>query len=353
MKAKIWRNRKLFGRRVIKTALAVFLTSLICQWIGWPPVFAVITAIVTIEPTAAASIKKGIVRFPASAIGSAFAVLFIFLFENSPLTYALAAFFTIITCYRLKLHAGLLVATLTSVAMIEVIDTNLFISFFTRLGTTTIGLLVSTLVNMFVFPPNYSKQIMTNIHDLLQKIGEELDIIIKQKLHTNNESKQKEEMVRRFHTLKKSLDQTERLLQFQEEEAKYHRHSKEMQKMFAFEKKNLSRLRLIHYHIGNLVNTSINNVCWSDKQCEDISNMVETLTDFMKHPDHYKASDYKLQLKALMEQFWESKQPEQSHTSMFTPEVIILYELVSIYNIVEAILISEQRYHYYEDEDKA
>ena len=42
--------------------------------------FAVITAIVTIEPTAEDSIKKAFIRFPASAIGAAFAVLFTYFF---------------------------------------------------------------------------------------------------------------------------------------------------------------------------------------------------------------------------------------------------------------------------------
>src|SRR5699024_6363450 len=125
------------GSRMVKTAVAVCLTAYICNLIGWPPVFAVITAMVTLEPTVTDSIKKGIIRFPASAIGSFYAVLFIALFGNSAITYTLAASLTIITCFRLKLHAGLLVATITAVAMIEVVYDNYLMSFFIRLGTTT------------------------------------------------------------------------------------------------------------------------------------------------------------------------------------------------------------------------
>lgn len=160
--------RRLFGKsRIIKTGVAVLLTAWICELFDWPPVFAVITAIVTIEPTVSDSIKKGIVRFLASAIGSAYAVTFISLFGNSPITYTLAAVFTIATCYKLNLHAGLLVATLTSVAMIEVIHDHFFIAFLIRLGTTTIGLVVSTMVNMFVLPPNYVDNITQNIEKIM------------------------------------------------------------------------------------------------------------------------------------------------------------------------------------------
>ncbi|WP_339179091.1 aromatic acid exporter family protein [Oceanobacillus sp. FSL W7-1293] len=128
----------IIGNRVIKTGIAVFFTALICKWFNFPPTFAVITAIVTIEPTVTDSIKKGLVRFPASAIGAAYAVIFLAIFGNSPLTYMLAAILTIFTCFRLNLHAGLLVATLTAIAMIELVDDSYFLSFLIRLATTTI-----------------------------------------------------------------------------------------------------------------------------------------------------------------------------------------------------------------------
>src|SRR5699024_9559898 len=156
-----------------------------CQLIGRPPVFAVITAIVTLEPTVSDSIKKGIVRFPASAIGSFFAVLFIFLFGNSPVTFTLAATLTIITCYRLKLHDGLLVATITAVAMVEVVYDNYFMSFFIRLGTTTIGITVSTLVNLLILPPNFMKDIQKNLSAIYEQLGYTLYTLVegKQKQH--------------------------------------------------------------------------------------------------------------------------------------------------------------------------
>ncbi|WP_163538863.1 aromatic acid exporter family protein [Gracilibacillus sp. YIM 98692] len=329
---------RIAGRRVIKTALAVFLTSFICQLLDWPAVFAVITAIITIEPTVASSIKKGLIRFPASAIGSGYAVLFIYFFEDSPLTYTLAALCTIITCYRLGLHVGLLVATLTSVAMIEVIHTNLLFSFIIRLGTTTIGLIVSTLVNMFVLPPNYTKTISTNLEGLLKKTGEELEMIMKQLIMKDGMTN-KREIEKRFADLRVTLNKTEKLLEFQEGEAKYHHLDTETKKLFAQEKRALTQFRLVHYHIGNLLNTPINSVCWSRSECQDIVKMVETLVSFMKHPDDYKASAYRQQVKVLMNQFWESKRPQnKTEGSLFTPEIIILYELLSIYNLIEEIL---------------
>lgn len=53
--------KKIIGARTIKTGLATFLTALFCLALNLNPIFAILTAIVTIEPTAKASLKKAIV----------------------------------------------------------------------------------------------------------------------------------------------------------------------------------------------------------------------------------------------------------------------------------------------------
>src|SRR5690625_3373916 len=204
------------GNRIVKTTVAVFFTALLCQWIGWPPVFAVITAVVTLEPTISDSIKKGIVRFPASAIGSFYAVLFISLFGNSVITYTLAASLTILTCYKLRLHAGLLVATITAVAMVEVIHDNYVMSFFIRLGTTSIGIIVSTLVNIFIFPPNYIKEINNNINDMYTNIAKSLYYQINEKLHLPSHTSF--DYKRMLNQSSEAMKQTEELIRLRSKE---------------------------------------------------------------------------------------------------------------------------------------
>ena len=340
------RKFKLFGSRIVKTGLAVFFTALICQWLNWPPVFAVITAIVTIEPTVGDSIKKGIVRFPASAIGSAFAVLFIFLFDNSAITYTAAAVCTIITCYKLKLHDGLLVATLTSVAMIEVIHSNLLISFFIRLGTTSVGLIVSTVVNMFVLPPDYSDKIHSNAHYLLKTTGEGLEHITKLALLGKSEQDNISTVQDIFAQLKKKLDRTEMLVQYQKAESKYHRLNDLQQEHLLDDEENVAILRLIHYHIGNLINTPFNHIEWSEKECHQIITTVETMAEVMRHPEKFKLDKHRAVVHNLMDEFWKtedyvSNEKTDGNPNFFSAETIILYELVSIFNLVEDLLVDE------------
>ncbi|MFB1049928.1 aromatic acid exporter family protein [Paraliobacillus sp. JSM ZJ581] len=337
------KHKKLIGSRVVKTGVAVFLTSLICQWLNWPAVFAVITAIVTIEPTVNDSIKKGMIRFPASAIGSAYAVFFIFLFGNSPLTYTAAAVLTIITCSKLNLHAGLLVATLTSVAMIEVIHDHYLISFFIRLGTTSIGLLVSTAVNMFVLPPNYTSRILTNIDVAMDKTSEELRAIAKDILFQTQDCAERVRVQETFTQLKRRLDITDKLIQYQQSEAKYHRLSMERKQELLDEEENLATLRLINYHIGNLIHTPFDEITWTNDQSSRIVIAIQALADTMENPDSFRIHQHRQYINKLTDKFWQSKQEEQfinkeNPVAFFNPEIIILYELLSIYHLVEHLL---------------
>lgn len=326
----------LAGSRVVKTGVAIFLTAWICNLLNWPPVFAVITAIVTLEPTVSDSIRKGIVRFPASAIGSAYAVFFISLFGNSPLTYTLAAVFTIATCYRLKLHAGLLVATLTAVAMIEVIHSHYLLNFFIRLGTTTIGLIVSTFVNFLILPPNYIEEIQNNIDTTCDKMGKTIKLVFETKL-TNQVSMEKR-IYKNIEDLNKTIQKTESLIRFQREEARLHPLVGSKKEAFAQLQNNVEELRFIHYHLTNLVHTPLSQITYSAENKKVILHAVQSLAQIMEKNKNYDSEEYKKQLNKLMQLFWEVNDElskEDAHeATILPPKLILLYELITLYDLV-------------------
>lgn len=94
---------------------------------------------------------------------------FTFFLGHQALSYALAAMFTIVTCQKLRLHAGTLVATLTAVAMIPITADHYFTAFLIGLATTSTGIIVSTLVNFFILPPHYVKTISGCTEELFVK----------------------------------------------------------------------------------------------------------------------------------------------------------------------------------------
>ncbi|WP_033541748.1 FUSC family protein [Planococcus sp. CAU13] len=325
------------GSRIIKTGLAIFITATICLWFGWPPVFAVITAIVTIEPTVSDSIKKGIVRFPASAIGSAFAVLFITLFGNAPITYTLAAVATILVCYKLNLHAGLLVATLTSVAMVEVIHDHFLISFFIRLGTTTIGLVVSTAVNMLIFPPDYRRDILKSI----QSISERAGTLLEHTFHTvlfdsDADLKEDRELVKQ---LTSKIQKTEQLIHFQRGEFSLYSRVRKREAELLMAERQLLFLHNLEFHLDALLRIPLHDLKWTPAERNIIMQAVAELADDLQNSVEYNHVKHQRQLKIITDFFWEDSKgittSDAVHPTLFPPEFKILYELITIYDLVD------------------
>ncbi|WP_233569505.1 aromatic acid exporter family protein [Falsibacillus albus] len=330
---KYLKQWKIIGGRTVKTGIAVFFTSLICHLLNWPSVFAVVTSIVTIEPTASDSIRKGMVRFPASAIGAAFAMVLTSYFGDEPLTYAFAAIFTIAICHRLKLHAGMVVATLTAVAMIPATHDHFLINFLVRLGTTTIGLVVSTVVNLFIMPPNYSKIIFNSVHNLYIRTGNILERRMMEILHLQPIEKRTKNL---FIDLVNDLRKAEKLCEYQREEWKFHRNSKEEMRQLHYLQKKIHLLRQIVYHLGNIIYMPSSLYCWPENEKEKVLTAIQSLTTIIQEPRAEITAEHNELINELVGTFWEQKgQIPTDHCHHFSPETVILYELLSIHDLLE------------------
>ncbi|MCM3708828.1 MULTISPECIES: FUSC family protein [Cytobacillus] len=328
------------GGRIAKTGLAVFITAFICHMLNWPAMFAVITAIVTIEPTVADSIRKAYVRFPAAAIGAGFAVLFTFIFGDSPYSYASVTLATIIACHKLKLQDGMLVATLTGVAMISTVHDHYLSSFFIRLGTTSTGIVVSTAVNLLVMPPDYSKSIMKNIHALYRRSG---DILLERGLEVFNILKANGTVRDDFQRLIKDIDKTETLCHYQKSEYRFHRFSREDMRDFHFEYKKLAILKQISYHIGNLIFLPPVRPDMEEGRKEFAASVLEDLKDRLYDTGFLITECHHKKISEVTQWFFEQKQlnpgaglkPRSHHHVQ--PETAILYEILSIHDLIEEL----------------
>ncbi|KSU61591.1 hypothetical protein AS034_14740 [[Bacillus] enclensis] len=327
------------GGRIAKTGIAVFLTAFVCELLNWPAMFAVITAIVTIEPTAADSIKKAFVRFPASALGALFAVIISPLLGDHAITYALVAILTIITCHKLRLDAGILVATLTGIAMIPTIHDHYVATFFIRLGTTSLGLIVSTLVNLWILPPKYSPIISRNIHDLYVKTGNLLERRVNEVIKGNSlhlETK----MI--FTDITREIDKTNLLCEYEKEEMKLHRSSRKALRNHHYHFKKLNLLRQIHFHIGNLIYLPVHDKSFTPQEKDKILQAVHSLKNILHHPSYDMEDGHFLLMKELLQEFWEDHEELHNRTMesirhYFSCETILLYELLSIHDLLEEL----------------
>ncbi|MBM4761977.1 aromatic acid exporter family protein [Bacillus sp. B15-48] len=337
---KIPKRFRFIGGRIVKTGLAVFITALICHLLNWPAMFAVITAIVTIEPTAADSIKKAFVRFPASAIGAGFSVLATFLFGDRPISYAFVAVATIISCHKLKLHDGTLVATLTGVAMISTVHDEYLSSFFIRLGTTCTGLIVSSLVNFLVMPPKYSLTISQGIRTLYMMAG---DILNKRGTEILQEQASDKELRNTFYHLVQEIEKTETLCTYQKREWKFHRPKRIEIQNFLYEYKKLNILRQVTYHIGNLIYLPSHHFTLGPSKCNVIMDTIHSIRSIYYDPNftikkrHYENIDTMKELFSAQKSFMKIEMAKSEHLQYFSSETVVIYELLSIHELTEEL----------------
>ncbi len=330
---------KLFGGRVIKTGIAVFLTVIMCNLFDIPTIFAVIAAIVTIEPTAHDSLRKGIVRFFASSIGSAYSMTLTSFFDHSPVSYALSAMLTIVSCQKLRLEAGTLVATITAVAMIPITETHYLEAFLTRLATTSVGITVSTFVNFFILPPNYTHFITKQMNSLFHEAADLLEQRAKELI---GDSKGYRATVRNFDKLTKDLNKALTFIQYQQQDWKYHRHTKKEMRQFHRDQKKLTILQQITYHLGNLIHVKTAPTEWTTDEKEKLYAAFKSIISILRNYCRYIPFEHYQLIEQLDQQFWNIKEdltyhkPKKYHHH-FSPKSIILFEILSIHDMIEEL----------------
>jgi uncharacterized membrane protein YgaE (UPF0421/DUF939 family) len=337
--ALIQKLKHFIGGRIIKTALSVFLTALICNWLHIPAIFAIITAIVTIEPTASDSIQKGIIRFFASAIGAGYAILFLTWFGHTPFTYAFVTAATIMTCHKLRLEAGMLVATLTAVAMASLMEQLTITSFFIRLSTTTIGIVISTIVNLLILPPKYSTFITNNIHQLYKRTANVLEQRLLEIVHQRPQQK---DTKLKYQLIIRQIEKTEQLCHYQKQEWKFHRYSKQVMRKYHYEHKKLAVLQQMLYHLANLVYLPFSKIFWDEKEKKHLLNIVEALVDGLNNCSYSFGERQKQLARELFDDFKDDLYNLKTHSPdtyehIFSPKSIVIYEILSIYDLVEEL----------------
>lgn len=273
---------RLFGGRIFKTGISVFITAFLCQLFTWPPTFAVITALVTIEPTAKESIRKAPARFQASSIAASFAVLFTFIFSDSSLAYALTAVFTLMICTKLKLEDGLLVAALTGMAMISIVQEAYMATLLMRLGGTTLGLLISTCVNIFILPPNYLVKISKTSTQLLNRM-ENILVYVTNNIKQGNSSRNEVKQV--IAKIEEEIAHYQQLIQYQKDEWRFHKFSRKDVFYLRQKERHLTIIKQAFIHLFQLVNLSLKELTPSPYLMRLLQDTILHLKQPSKQPN--------------------------------------------------------------------
>lgn len=230
--------------------------------------------------------------------------------------------------------------------MIPGIHDHFFLAFLTRLGTTTIGLTVSTLVNLFLLPPKYVKTISLQTQKQLDSFQEVfLDTIL---TLTSTSSKTREKLpLSSYKNWRRKLEKIQELVIFQEKEWKYHRFKIWEYRHFFHEKKKILLLQKMNLHLGRLqyVKSPIDFTEYERKLLVDTTNSIMDIMKQIHQPitdDHfyhiYEMDQY------LKYEYSSGHRKDPDYFHHFQMKTIIFYEVLCIHDSIEELHHYRQKY---------
>ncbi|EJO5346038.1 aromatic acid exporter family protein [Clostridium botulinum] len=161
---------KSVGMRNIKTALAVTLSILISAFFKLDsPFYAAIAAVISMQNSVTGSYRAGKNRMLGTVTGALVGLTFSSISPNNPFLCGLGIIIVIYICNLLKWDKSITIACIVFIGiMVNLTNkTPLYYSIHRTLDTF-IGITVSVLVNMFVKPPVYEKQIITGCKNVVK-----------------------------------------------------------------------------------------------------------------------------------------------------------------------------------------
>lgn len=154
------RKRKLFGMRAIKTALVVVITLLISDLFELKAgSFAVIAAIILIQNTLSDTFITGRNRIIGTAFGGLVGIVSYWIAPQSFIIAALGSIFIIFFFNEIRMSGAITTAIILYVSIQESDVSNIYWFTWDRVWATSIGIIVATLINIYIAPPNFMKRL--------------------------------------------------------------------------------------------------------------------------------------------------------------------------------------------------
>lgn len=176
------------GMRIIKTALAVLITLLVIDLLfvrllhrtEFVSVFAVVSAVLTIQDSIRSSFATAVERCIGTLIGVAVGMLFLtfdlLLNKNIYLFYTFITVGTVLVIYGCKIFKKAAASGLCVVVFIAVLfsrdESNPYLAAGVRILETVIGVVIALLVNVLIFPPKTVKIGECNLKGECKLIGD-------------------------------------------------------------------------------------------------------------------------------------------------------------------------------------
>ncbi|MBZ2174858.1 FUSC family protein [Schnuerera sp. xch1] len=173
---------KKVGMRTVKTALAVSITILISQLLSLnSPLIAGIAAIIAMKTSVSESFSIGKHRMFGTIVGAIIALLFSYIAPLNILSIGIGTLIVIHICNMLGWKKSITISVIVFLAIILNYEEGSRLNYaMNRTLDTFIGLIVGTLINYFIVPPNpYNERfIIKSINEIYNKFKDTLETAI-------------------------------------------------------------------------------------------------------------------------------------------------------------------------------
>lgn len=168
------------GMRTVKTTFAVFITIVISQVLELRnPFFAGIAAIVAMQTSVSQSLAVGKDRMQGTILGAITALLFSLVAPENPLFIGIGTLIVIYICNLLELRESTQLSTIVFLSIILNYEEGSRIGYaLYRTLDTLIGLVLGTLINYFILPPNTEASLTEDIEKLYSYSRDMIDGVL-------------------------------------------------------------------------------------------------------------------------------------------------------------------------------
>ncbi len=326
------------GLRTIKTGIAVSLAMLAAGVFDIQyPFFAIIAALIAVQPTVSDSWRVGANRMLGTLIGAIVGVIFISVFPANSIFLGIGIIILIIIMNRLHWNESINIAAVVLVAIFLNKGGDNVNYALHRLFDTFLGISIAVVINYLVLPPTYDKKVLSNIKDVSSRIlSINLDII---SLIIGNEEISTQAMDEKLslEMVEDTLMQSEKYirLQVKEERIKVYGNmkAKELLIIISLVKETYQQLQNI---IGILRKGLSSEV--TELVMEDLKEIRHKLMEIAEDKDGLFSTEKHLDFSLILEKLQSAKKKIKFNENINrypTEEVVKM--LVYIYNLEESI----------------
>lgn len=154
------------GPRIIKTGIAVSITMFILNRFKLEPaVFGAVSAVVNLQPSLYTSFKTAMGQIKIHLLGVIAGMIFGYIFGGNPIAMGLVTITIIYTYKRLKLQNGIIMGIVAAIFIITSPASQFVSHALSRTAVIFTGLIVSSFVNIILWPPRYREKLIDKIQE--------------------------------------------------------------------------------------------------------------------------------------------------------------------------------------------